>query len=471
MKRLILPVILICAALLPGCNGPSRDEIDLAARMNALAAETNREAHLAFDPEREALVSDFALELVKDYRLITAYRPVQSLNAETRFTTYRMVHYPGCRFEDDLARDDGDSMQAINEDRTICRFTTQGEAPPQGAVVATSHHRKLTIANVATIEHRIVIRRPDGQTCGVLYYSAPLESRSERLGVKAVAAALGLAKGHGAAAGLPGKDEVESLVAANLHRATAATIKALEALAATGRAPDGFPYAASKVPPAAIAANADGLIQQLDLSLARKSSVIRPIDLARTLALLPDVEWARRAPQILSLLGRHSPIDGDSTAELLIRLSELGPPALPVLAQATSTRGLPTATVIGACKIGPAATPVLGPALLEDWRRENVPIRRSPNSSGGGLRSLNYRACVEEGERNGPPEDANDVCWQKPTIWTAHGKALYFALKRMGLGADADRMAKHVRDASWKRDWGDIGPSSPVDACTDDLER
>ena len=472
VKRLILPVLLICSAVMSGCNGPTRAEIDIAAQMNAQSREANSRARIDFDPGRDVLIADFAPELILNYRILTAIQSNRSSFASPGYTTHRMVKYPDCRLENDNGWAAGASIKAISDDRTICWLQTRYEPAPQGAVVATTRHRKVIVDGVETNEHRITIRRPDGASTAIVYYSARNETESRRIGWQALASALGLAEGHGGTEGLPDKRAADGWIAASLQHSRSASIKALEALAATGRAPEGFPYTASRVPPEAIVANADGLMQQLDLHLAGKASRSRPIELSRTLALLPDDEWARRAPQILSLFGRHSPVDADDTSELLIRLSELGAPALPVLTNAHSTLDprLPTATIIGACKIGGPAAGALGQRLLEDWRRANLPVRKGPRAGGKGLRFIEYRKCVEEGERNGPPQDGNlGVCWQKPTITTTRGRALYLALKRLGLGADADRMAKHMRTARWKRDWGNIDPSSPINVCTDNL--
>lgn len=164
MQRLILPIILTCAAFLSGCNGPSRAEINLAARMNALAAKTNRQAHLTFDPERDVLIADFAPDLIRNYRILTAVQSNESSFASPGYTTHRMVKYPDCKLENDNGWAAGASIKAISGDRQICWLQTRYEPAPQRAVVATTRHRKFMIDGVKTIEQRITIRRPDGAT-------------------------------------------------------------------------------------------------------------------------------------------------------------------------------------------------------------------------------------------------------------------------------------------------------------------
>ena len=470
MKRLVLPVLLVCVALMAGCRGPTREEIELAARMNAQARDANSRAHIAFDPSHDALVSDFVPDLIGQYDLRIGYKPEEMRGEIYGHTSYRSVRYPDCKLPAGADRFDL-SMRALGKDKRACLLIARSQPVSQGAVVTTLQFRKLTVDGVKTGEHRIVIQRPDGASTSVVYYTARDEWSSRQIGRDAIAAALGLSKGTASDADLPDKEETDRLIAEISERHLAAVAEWVAELAATGKLPgDREKFSTWQIPPSVIAANAELLLHQLDLGLAPDGYANNRRVISGLLAALPEDEWTRRSPQILAMLKRHSPLEERDTFALLVRLSEIGPAALPILAKVTSTRDLPTATVIGACKIGQDAVPVLGQRLLEDWRRQNIPIRRSPNSSGGGLRSLDYRACVEEGERNGPPEEANDICWQKPEISTSHGHALYFALKRMGMGDDADRMAKHLRAARWERDWGNIGPSSPVNVCTDNLE-
>lgn len=466
--RLLGPFVLALAVVLSGCQGnrgPTRAETALADSMNAKAEAANRRARIAFDPARETIVAELARNLMRDYRLAVAYRDRSDEPPRRRYAAYRYVHYPKC-FGPSEASVNAYQLSSLGKDRNTCILTTY-EPPPADAVVARKVYRRLTIDGVATNEHRLVIRRPDGATAEVVYYSARDELKSQRIGTDALAAALGLQRRSNTDPEPPGQQAVEDWIAASQRRMQAAYDELVGVLAATGRLPEGSSFSASHVDPETIARNADPLINQLSRGLVDQGAMIDTASISRALALLPEDAWQRESQSILAVLDRSPPIDADWNGELLMRLADLGPAAIPTLSRAKGTRDLPEAVVVAACRIGPAARPAFENRLLEDWRRANLPRRKSAGSRS----SLLYKKCVADGERHGPPDDVTfSSCWRPSDIW-GHSDRVYFALKRLGLGRKADAMARHTKSRQYARDFADIGPSSPAKVCYENPRR
>jgi hypothetical protein len=461
---LAIAALLIVLTGCQGTPGATRAEIELAARMNEQAAAENQRAQLAFDPATETVVTDLALQLVRDYRLPLAYADRSNEPERRRVAAYRVVRYPRCSGPAE-GLGDAYSLSSIPADRTLCTLTTY-EPLPSVAVIAETIRTNLVIDGVPTIEFRIVLRRPDGPTASVVYYWPRSEARKDAIGAAALAVALGLPRRTATDPEPPGQDLADQWIEDSRRRVAAANSDLVDVLAATGKLPPGSNYSARQVDPQAIARNADLLLHQLDRGLGDDQSGIDTTPIMRTLALLPEADWRREAPGILAIVDRHPPLDADGQGDLMLRLADLGPAAIPLFAQSIGAQPLPDTVLVGACKFGAAAQPALGARLIEEWGRANLPrLARGPH------RSLIVRECVKNGERIGPPDDISfSPCWKKATLSDRDAR-VYLTLKRMGLGARADAMAKHDRAKKYADKYAGLGPASPASICLPDPVR
>ncbi|HEX4848098.1 MAG TPA: hypothetical protein VFV30_08135, partial [Novosphingobium sp.] len=412
------------------------------------------------------IVTDLARQLVQDYRVPLAYAERSDEPERHRVAAYRFVRCPNGKGSE-RGLGDAYNLSPTPADRNLCTLTTY-EPLPANPVVAQTVRERITVDGVSTLRFRILVRRPDGQTASVVYFAPRNEVQHNKLGAEVLASALGLPKRRPGDPAPPGKDLVDTWIEASRQRMTAATGQMVDVLAATGKLPTGSNFVAQRVDPQAISRNAGPLMQQLDRGLGDDQSGVETAVITRTLALLPEADWRREAPGILAIVSRHRPLDADLHGDLMLRLVDLGPAAIPLFARASAAQGLPDTVLVGACKFGAAAQPALGPRVIEAWRRANLPqLKRRPSRSA----FTGYRQCVKDGERNGPPEDiAFSPCWRQATL-SDRDVRIYLTLKRMGLGAQADAMARHDRAQKFASKYAGVGPNSPATICLPDPAR
>ena len=169
--------------------------------------------------------------------------------------------------------------------------------------------------------------------------------------------------------------------------------------------------------------------------------------------------------------------------KLLLRMADMGAAAGPVLAHAAGQGFVNHELALATCRAGAAVAPHMGKALMANWKASNSPQlvgfdehRRGWRRRGWSRRAFRelrrdaWERCTEEGRKHGPPDNiAFSACWAIPEA-TSEASPTYLALRRMGLGAEADAVMRHQYSRHWKKTYGSIGPGSPAKVCGESTE-
>lgn len=316
----------------------------------------------------------------------------------------------------------------------------------------------------------MVIGRPDGKGAQLLYYQAGTGSEEYHY-APLLASAFGLRKGVAAASALPDQTQSEALIAASRAGGNARALSALQQLAATGKLPRDRGFSLAELDRREIAKQAEALTRQFELSRSDPQGHQFSDELTDLLAHLPAAEWQHYAPRLLRAIGRNPDPKDPTRGPIILRLTDQGAAAADVYATLLDPGRMPFDYAAAACLIGPKATPAFRKAVMEAWRSENrlrPPRRRVVNRWRGPVRQARYKQCQKEWARDDIPEDLKRTgpysCWSSPQL-SSSGKNTYLALRRMGLGAEADSIARHKQRVFMERDFREVGPNSSPDVC------
>ncbi len=476
--RPTLPTIVLALPFfaLTGCESWFFDyttaHLAVIDRLNRDAAAINTKVKIAFDPARETIVAPEAVYLIQHYRLNVAYvRDDYYKGRPQEYRTHNMVRYPRCSRPSER-QGNGYSIGSYYPGLHpgICTLTVYGEAPPRSALTTTIIQRPFVIEGYNIWRWQILISRPDGRQVSLLHFRGPQDS--EQTTGPLIASALGLQPRNGQFANLPGPGEVDRWIAASIASVDTPNFAQLDVLAETGQLPANSSFSAHQIAPTEIAKRANKLVGQFE-NLIPSANANHLNDVGTMLARLPQDNWVRYRKRIMAAL-MVAPKDMlDHQPQLVLRLAELGADAAPLLARASSEKHIRNYAEIAACRIGASANQQLRDNFLASWKISNLPHlkyafeRRDRDTfNGRGIMARQrWKRCFEDGKANGPPDDITfSACWYYPETGPEASRT-YLALKRMGLGPEADAIARHQYSRHWKKTYALVGPQSDPKIC------
>jgi len=468
MASRVSTAVLVC--ILSGCAIAETWAADaLAERLNAEASVQNAKVKIAFDPARESIITVSAPDLVRDYRLNYAQREdVTKVGRPEQYESFRIVRYPGCN----KVRPEGDFSYLLNPTGKpgICSLHIFAEAPPPASLRTEIQRRTVEVEGHKISRVDMTIKRPDGRTVVLVFY--PGRSDLSSMAAPQIASALNLRPRGDDVSDVPAPDEVDRLITLATTQAGKIKYAWLDDLAQRDPASNQNLHAA-RFAPAEIAKRGEALTRRFE-QMAPQAAGARYWNLiGESLALLPQQDWVRYRDRLAAALIRAPREQVVAQKKLIFRMSDMGVGAVPVLLRASGDGIVSNEIAIAACRIGAPIAPQFGQTLLASWQRRNSPqlmdfdSRRGLGRRGRGniWRRQVWEHCTAEGKKYGPPDDITfSACWAIPET-NSEASATYLALRRMGLGKEADAMARHQYSIHWKQTYAAIGPSSPAGIC------
>lgn len=446
----------------------------LLERLNAEAAVQNAKVKIAFDPTRETIVTDSAPFLVRDYALNYAHRQTESVDGRRgEFASWRMVRYPGCN----RPHPDGDFSYSFGygakPDRCILQIFA--ENPPPTALTTEVKSQLVEVEGYSIRRIALTLRRPDGRKATLVLYPGRSELAFEA--APHIAAALGLDPRSDGFAGLAGPPEVDRLIDAAIARSGGAKYAWLDELAKGDPASDHSHYP-SGFAAVEIGKRAEALTRRFEIKASRADTTRYWRFIGDLLARLPQDDWLRYRERIAAAMPRAPREALMEQKKLILRMADMGAAVGPVLAHATSDGFVHNEIAIATCQAGAPVAPYMAKTLMAAWKVSNSPQlvsfesrrrwRRDHGWRGGlrgELRRRQWERCTEHGKKHGPPANINfSACWAIPDS-RSEASPTYLALRRMGLGAEADAIMRHQYSKHWKKTYAAIGPNSPAKVC------
>jgi len=471
--------IVLLACSLAGCGLMNAMAVDaLVERLNKEASEQNAKVKIAFDPERETIITDSAPYLVRDFRLNYAHRKEYTVDGHPeQYASFRIVRYPGCN----KARPEGDFSYSLNPSGTsgLCSLDIFAEAPPRDALTTHVQRRLVEIEGRKLSRVDLTIRRPDGRQAVLVFY--PGRSDFPQMIAPQIASALNLPPRGNGGSDVPGPDEVDRLIASATSQSGAIKYAWLDELAQRDPA-SGQDFSATRLAPAEISKRGEALTRRFEQQAPQADRARYWETIGDLLALLPQPGWVRYRDRIAAAMVLAPREQVMAQKKLIHRMADMGASAGPVLARATSDGFVHDEIAIAACRVGAPVASQLGRTFLASWERSNSPQLVSYESKRGrrnrGLGRLfghdarreAWERCTEDGKKYGPPANiALSICWAYPDT-RSEASPTYLALRRMGLGGEADATMKHQYSIHWKKTYAAIGPSSPAKVCGESRE-
>lgn len=469
--------LLACAST--GCDAIDRTVYEaLLKQLNEEASVENAKVKIAFDAKRETIISETAPSLVTNYELNLGYRKedVDDRRPE-RFDAFRAVSYPNCA----KPPTDTETNYRLGGTlhRGVCALHIFDEAPPQSALTTQTTWQTIKVKGRNVRRLDLTIRRPDGRKAVLVFY--PGRSDLSWVATDQIAATLGLRPRGANAVDMLGPDEVDRLIEVATTKAGNSKYAWLDGL--TQRDPSSDEnLSASHFEPLEIAKRGEALTQRFEQMAPQADKTRYWRFVGELLARLPQSDWVRYRDRIAAAMVRAPKEEVVSQLKLIHRMTDMGANAGPVLALATSSDRYQNEIAIAACRVGAPIGAQLGQILLADWAIDNSPRlvafdtrrRRGERGLRGEWRFEQRREawerCTEDGKKNGPPPDITfSACWAIPES-TPDASPTYLALRRMGLGAQADAMMMHQYSIHWKKTYATIGPASPAEVCGESRE-
>lgn len=465
----------VVATCLQGCDGPSQAERRLAERLNAKAGPANARVRIPYNPASDAVVSDAAYRLVGDYGMplafeahkTTAFRGRDLVVTSITYDSHQLIRHSNCR--DPSLRGPGFRVEDSNIDG-YCKLLTE-KAQPAKAILVDTKRDSVEVDGERVSRYRLIIRTAEGKTAQLLYFQAGNGGEEYRY-APLLASAFGLREGVVQPAGVPDLAQSAALMAQSRAKGNSRAVSALEQLATTGSLPRDASFSIAELDKKEIANQAEPMIRQFEAHRADPHGHRISEQLPTILAHLPMAEWKRYAPRLLKAVSRNPDPENPTRGPLIARLTDQGAAAAQVYATLFDPGLVPFEYAAAACLIGPKATPAYQEAIMASWRAEN---RVKPPQQGhinrrwrGPLRQARLELCQKEWAREDLREDQKRIgpysCWVAPQL-SSSGKNIYLALRRMGLGAEADSIARHKQRVFMERDFRDVGPHSSPDVC------
>jgi hypothetical protein len=450
----------------------------LLKQLNERAAIENSKVKIAFDPARDTIVNDSASYLVGKYELNLAYKNVESDPTKPRvYDSYRAVRYPNCTRQ--RAQSD-DSYHLSNTLHSgVCELHILGEAPPMSALTTDAKWSSIKVKGRTVSRVDMVIKRPDGRKGVLVFY--PGRSELSWVAREQVASALGLRPRSAGSAGMLGPDDVDRLIGISVAKSGSFKYAWLDIL--VQRDPSSTEnLSAAKFEPTEIAKRGEALMLRFEEMAPRADKARYWRFVGELLARLPESDWLRFRDRIAAAMMLAPPRETVAQLKLIHRMTDMGSDAGPVLAHTYSADLYKNEIAIAACKVGAPIAPHMGRALLASWAAQNAPQLVGFNENRRwrerGLhrewrreqRRQEWERCTEDGKKNGPPADITfSACWAVARA-TPDASPTYLALRRMGLGTQADDMMKHEYSIHWKKTYDAIGPSSSPTLCGESKE-
>ncbi len=469
------------AVALSGCDMIEDMAVDsLVERLNEEASARNAQVKIAFDPTRETIVTDSASRLVREFAINYAHRREEAYAGRPEeYASFRMVRYPGCK----KAGPDSDFNYILGQSATpgLCDLHIFAEKPPANALTIESTWRLVEIEGYSIRRVDMVIKRPDGRSVSLEFY--PGQSDLDYEAAPQIASALGLKPRGSDIAGALGPDEVDRLIASATDRAGSTKYAWLDELARRDPSLDNS-HSPSDFAAAEIAKRAEALTRRFELKASQADIAGYWKFIGDVLARLPQDDWVRYRGRLAAAMLRARREDVAAQTKLILRMAEMGAAVGPVLAHATSDGGfVHNEIAIATCRAGGPVAPYMAKRLMAAWKVSNSPQligfnegRRWRRDRGwrGELRRERRREewerCTENGKKYGPPANiAFSICWAIPDS-RSEASPTYLALRRMGLGTEADAIMRHQYSTHWKKTYAAIGPKSPAKVCGESKE-
>jgi hypothetical protein len=475
MRNLARTTILAAAFALAGCDLFEDMAIDsLVERLNAEAAVQNAKIKIAFDPARETIITDSAPFLVRDYALDYAHRQDENVDGSRgAFASYRMVRYPGCK----KVRPAGDFSFILGQSRKpgLCELHIFAERPSSTALTTELTRRLVDVEGYKVSQISLTINRPDGRKATLVFYPGRSDLAYEA--APKIASALGLRPRGTDVSGVPGPDEVDRLIEAAMVESGGIKYAWLDELAQRDPVDDQG-LSPSRFAPAEIAKRAEALTRRFEQKAPQASTARYWKFIGDVLVQLPQDGWLRYRDRIAAALLRAPREAVMEQKKLILRIADMAAAAGPVLAHATGDGFVHSEIAISTCRAGAPVAPYMAKRLMAAWKASNSPQlvsfesrrrwRRVHGWRGGlrgELRRKEWERCTEHGKKYGPPANiAFSVCWAIPDS-RSEASPTYLALRRMGLGAEADGIMRHEYSRHWKKTYASIGPASPAEVC------
>lgn len=474
MRKTSSAVIALLACILPGCGMIEDMAVDsLVERLNKEAAVQNAKVKIAFDAENETIITDSAPYLVRDFALNYAQRREETnAGRPEEFASFRIVRYPGCK----KARPEGDFSYILDQSMKpgLCGLHIFAEKPPVTALTTELTWQDVDIDGYTIRRNNLIIKRPDGRKATLVFY--PGRSELAFMATPQIAAALGLQPRGSDVSGVQGPDEVDRLIAAATSQSGSFKYAWLDELAQ--RDPTSTQnLAPSLFAPAEIGKRGEALTRRFELKASQADVAGYWKFIGDLLARLPQDDWVRYRERIAGAMMRAPREEVLNQKKLIHRMADMGAGAGPVLAHVTSDGFIHNEIAIATCRAGAPVAPHMAKTLMAAWKTSNSPqlvgfkeSRRWRDTGwrrgwGRELRREAWERCTEHGKKHGPPANiAFSACWAIPQS-RPDASPTYLALRRMGLGAEADAMMRHQYSKHWKKTYASIGPSSPAKVC------
>jgi hypothetical protein len=473
MRRLsIRASIALSACILSGCHLMESMAVeDLVKRLNEQAFAQNAEVKIAFDPEKETIITDSAPYLVRRYQMNVAYRKEDTRDDEPkRYDSFRTVHYPGC--SKPSAETEFNYILDSLMNSGVCDLHIFNEAPPPSALSIIETAQTIEVEGHTIRRLNLTIKRPDGRSAVLVFY--PYRSDIPQEVAPLIASALGLRPLSTNFTGMPGPDEVDRLIASATAKSNSSKYVWLDMLAQRDP-PSDENLSADRFEPTEIAKRGEALTRRFEAMAPQADKQNYWGFVGQLLARLPQQDWALYRDRIAAAM-MSAPREGVATQiKLIHRMTDMGASAGQVLARAYSVEGNKSEITIAACRIGAPGAPHLGKALLASWKTSNSPqlVDFRPSRRHRWTNKIiwdpiareRWERCTEDGKKHGPPENITfSACWAIPDT-TPEASPTYLALRRMGLGAEADATMTHNYSIHWKKTYASIGPNSPAKVC------
>lgn len=448
----------------------------MLARLQAQIDAANARVHIPFDPAKQVLGAESRSEdgfggpaLLQDYGLPVFYQA--SADRPETYSATRIVDAAICARVRNTPSFSGAGIWSFGVidrnggkpgglDKRFCQLT-QPERPslPLVAVALEGERTHAATLPVRAVTTRVTM--PDGATyqvrggtasplrwlpmpvmgCG-LNSGAPswdcdagfLRADFTRLvsgpDVAALAAALGLKRVAPENRRAADPATVNDLIARAEADALARDIAAFDRVAVDPTAKvDSIPFRVLAARPDALDPRADAIMAALERAAAvenRYAARENGRNLARLLTRLPPDRFRAFGPRIIALYAHADPGEKPhwlwESADLVNRLGDLGPAALPLLTRPAFDRNPPRLwSIEAACRLGPAAQP-LATLLYEQWAKTRD---------------------FDRDER----------------------ARLYVTMRRIGLAVPPLAQDKRGQFDKLRENWADITPRSPPRVC------
>lgn len=482
MRTLPGLVRLLCLLSLPmlaGCSRFSEQEWNQYRALQASETARNDGIRIAFDPATTAIVSDnHDNRLVADYQVDEIWRR-GSVNNRPAYLVQRLgagAHCAEDGMRTAIQRIGGNTFLFNNERSAIgvreddkCVVSLPG-ALSRPSVRADHLEEEVELDGLPVVRVTILVTDATGRQYRLHALRPPL-GNVDRISMPAdvLAHALGLAR--------RGSMPPTSVAAIDRDLARldgamlAADTAALEAfLTAPFDRNMSSRLANSSTRFAAITSSPDRIRRYDDRALTTLGRAVEAGEDGRLagevlvpfVAALPRDSIARLGSRIVALFDRPNPPEWLQRDELMQRIGEIGPAALPVATELFDKGNHPGA-LAAICQIRPDVSPDLRRLLIARWQTANEP--RTYTSK------RRYRNHPIRWLLTGERYRYRRSEYKAATAIDADGVLLYVTMIRLGMRNDAEQLARHRRIEQWPVETASISPRSPSTVCTTDLPR